>query len=292
VPVNPLTGLAPVPTGSVVAVKIDDTASGRPQRGVDQADIVYIEQAEGGLSRLVAVFATNKPLVEPVRSVRTSDPELLSQYGAITLVASGGGGLSLPTLKASILYPVIDDYGDKGFQRDNSRGMPYNLESNLASVTANEPNGNPVQSIGFTWSATAPTGGAPGSTIATKVGGTNVSFSWDATTAKYVRVIGGVKQKAADGNPIATPNVIVQFVSITPDRSDIDVDGNPSQYSHSIGTGAVSVFRNGQRIDGSWSRPSLTDGTTLTSAAGAPIALAPGGTWVVLVATGTALTSS
>ena len=54
----------------------------------------------------------------------------------------------------------------------------------------------------------------------------------------------------------------------------------------------MSVFRNGQRIDGTWSRPSLTDGTTLTSAAGAPIALAPGGAWVLLVATGTTLTSS
>ena len=74
-----------------MAVKIDDTGNGRPQRGVDLADIVYIEQAEGGLSRLIAVFATNKPVVEPVRSVRASDPELLSQYGPITLVASRNG---------------------------------------------------------------------------------------------------------------------------------------------------------------------------------------------------------
>ena len=83
-PVNPLTGLAPPATGPVIAVKVDDTAAGRPQHGIDQADVVYIEQAEGGLSRLVAVFATNKPAVEPVRSVRASDPELLTQYGRIT----------------------------------------------------------------------------------------------------------------------------------------------------------------------------------------------------------------
>ena len=290
--VNPLTGLAPVPTGSVVAVKIDDTSNGRPQKGVDLADIVYIEQAEGGLSRLVVVFATNKPVVEPVRSVRTSDPELLSQYGAITLVASGGGGQSLPTLKASILHAVIDDYGDKGFSRDNNRGAPYNLQSNLASVTADEPAGSPPQDIGFTWSVDAPVGGVAASTLATKVGGTSVGFSWNAATGKYVRVINGAQQKAADGNLIQTPNVIVQFVAITPDPTDIDVAGHASQYTHSIGTGAVSVFRNGQRIDGTWSRASLTSGTTLMAASGAPIALNPGGAWVVLVATGTALTSS
>src|ERR1700760_1631706 len=107
-PVNPLTGLAPVPAGTVVAVKVDDTANGRPQRGVDLADLVYIELAEGGLSRLVAVFASNKPVVEAVRSVRASDTELLAQFGAITLVASGGGGDALPTLYASPLHAVID----------------------------------------------------------------------------------------------------------------------------------------------------------------------------------------
>ncbi len=59
-PVNPLTGLGAPPTGPVIGVKIDDTANGRPQVGLDKADIVYVEQAEGGLTRLLAVFATNK----------------------------------------------------------------------------------------------------------------------------------------------------------------------------------------------------------------------------------------
>ena len=38
-PINPLTGEAPS-SHSVVAVKIDDTGNGRPQRGIDKADIV------------------------------------------------------------------------------------------------------------------------------------------------------------------------------------------------------------------------------------------------------------
>src|SRR5215467_7104506 len=58
--INPLTGGAPS-TNSVVAAKIDDTAAGRPQRGIDKADIVYIEQVEGGLTRLLAVFNTTLP---------------------------------------------------------------------------------------------------------------------------------------------------------------------------------------------------------------------------------------
>jgi hypothetical protein len=39
-----------------MAVKIDDTSAARPQIGIEQADLVYIEQVEGGLTRLAAIF--------------------------------------------------------------------------------------------------------------------------------------------------------------------------------------------------------------------------------------------
>src|ERR1700712_845019 len=44
--VNPLPGIGSPPRGPVLAVKIDDTGSGRPSVGLDKADVIYIEQAE------------------------------------------------------------------------------------------------------------------------------------------------------------------------------------------------------------------------------------------------------
>ena len=292
-PVNPLTGLAPVPAGPVVGVKIDDTPNGRPMRNINLADVVYIEQVEGGLTRLLAVFATNKPLVESVRSTRASDPELLAQYGAIDYVASGGASNPLQVLDQSPLKSDINDRNGPGFNRDNNRSAPYNLIADLAKVST-ALNGAPVQNVGFTWSAasTAAVSAAAGNTLSTTVGGTPVRFDYDSATGKYDRVIGGVKQKQSDGALVATPNVIVQFCSVTPYPQDIDVNGNASQYTHSIGSGAVSVFRNGKRVDGTWSRASASSPTTFTGADGQPLALQPGGTWVVLVANGTTLTSS
>jgi hypothetical protein len=291
-PVNPLTGLGAPPAGPVIGVKIDDTANGRPQTGLDKADIVYVEQAEGGLTRLLAVFATNKPTVEAVRSVRASDPELLSQYGRVVLVASGGGGDSLPTLDKSILHGVIMDRGGPGFSRDGSRSAPYNVMSNLAAVSS-AVKADSAKSIGLQWASSSP--GLPASRkatlVRTQVGGTPVEFQWDAKLKRYARVIEGVRQNAADGAPIATPNVIVQFCQVTVNPGDVDVEGNPSQYTHSIGHGRVAVFRNGHRIDGSWSRPNLISGTTLRDSKDRPISLAPGGAWVVLVATNAPLTS-
>lgn len=293
-PTNPLTGLAPVPTGPVIGVKIDDTGPGRPQVGIDKADIVYIEQAEGGLTRNLAVFSSQKPVVGYIRSVRASDPELLSQYGPVLLAASGGGGDSLTVLDASILKSYIQDRGAKLFYRVDRNASDYiNVQLDLAKVSASVTAGGP-QSTGLTWNADAGnlTGTPVATTISTKVGSTAVGFSWDAVSKKYVRVINGTRQKAADGALIATPNVIVQFCQVTANPRDVDVMGNPSQFTHSVGSGAVSIFRNGHRVDGTWSRTSSTGGTSYVDAAGNPIALDPGGAWVVLASTGAGVTSS
>jgi hypothetical protein len=284
--INPYTGLAPSKNG-VVAVKIDDTPPGRPQVNIDKADIVFVEQVEGGLTRLLGIYNTNLPTVEAVRSVRTSDPELVSQFGPIAFVASGGGGDSLPTLDHSSLKASINDRGGPGFARDGGRGAPYNLTSNLAAVVAalKAPTARP---IGWTFGA-LPAGVPGGSHVSTVVGATPVYFSWDARINRYVRSINGEVQHAADGATISTPNVIVQFCTVVPHPGDVDVAGNIAQYTHSVGKGRVVVYRNGHQISGTWSRGTVGSGTRLVDKAGHPIPLAPGGAWVLLVATGAPL---
>lgn len=288
--VNPLTGVGAPIRGSVVAVKINDTSVGAAQVGIDQADVVYIEQVEGGLTRLIAVYDTHKPVVGPVRSVRASDVEVLSQYGRITLGASGGGGDSLPTLDASILKSTISDRGGPGFFRDESREAPYNLMLNL--VQASTVGGAAAKSIGWTWSA-RPVGTAPhgGTVLQTVVGGTPVEFRWNGALKRYVRFIGGSTQTAANGALVATPNVVVQYCRGYTNFQDVDVTGNPGHYTKSVGSGRVAIFRNGVRIDGTWSRPSAASGTTYRDARRRPIPLAPGGAWVVLTENGQPLTS-
>src|SRR6266508_3191509 len=102
--VNPLTGLAGLPTGPVVGVKVDNTSAARPQWGLNQADVVYVEQVEGGLTRLVAIYASHRPArTGPVRSVRRSDPELLAQYGPMALAFSGGAANVVAAFRTSTL---------------------------------------------------------------------------------------------------------------------------------------------------------------------------------------------
>jgi hypothetical protein len=288
--INPLTGLRPVPKGPVVAVKIDDTAPGRPSAGLDRADVIYIEEAEGGQTRMLAVFASAKPQVEAVRSVRASDPELLGPYVAPVLVASGGGGSALPTLDRSILHSVINDRGQVGFHRDDNRSAPYNLVSDLTVVSRGFPNASKVRDVGFTWNKTYPkaAGGKPGTKVSTVVGSTPVTFSWGAKSRTYVRTINGLALKAADGRPITRANVLLQYCRVDIDHSDVDVLGNPSMFTNTIGKGKIVLFRNGKRIDGTWSRASWGATTKYKDVHGKPLPLAPGGTFVLLVRPGAA----
>ena len=285
---NPLTGVGPVPRGPVIAVKLDDTAAGRPSLGLEKADVIYIEEAEGGLSRMLAVYASAKPRVEAVRSVRTSDPELVGAYGRIILVASGGGGNALPTLDHSGLWSSINDRGQVGFNRDPSRSAPYNVVADLAQISTAFTQAHGVRDVGFTWANHDPrlvTAKAAAS-VNTLVGSTDVSFVWNAQLRRYIRSIGGQLLLTASGAPVAKPNVLVQYCQVNPDRSDIDVNGNPSMFTTTVGSGRVVLFRNGKRIEGAWSRRSTGDRTVFRDGAGKPILLAPGGTFVVLVRPG------
>lgn len=285
--VNPLTGIGKPPSGPILAVKIDDTGNGRPARGVDKADVVYIEQVEGGLTRMVAVFGTHKPVVEPVRSVRPNDAELLSQYGAISLVASGGSADSVARLDNSLVKGVILDRGAPGFSRDFNRPPPYNVQSNLAQVSAAVRTAG-SRDVGFRWAKTDPRVKAAPATagVRTVVGGTPVAFDWEPTIGKYARTIGGAHVHTAEGALVATPNVLVQLCKVEVNYRNIDAAGNPSQHTKTVGSGRVVLFRGGHRIEGKWSRPSAGAPTRFTDLKGKPLLLAPGGAYVLLVADG------
>ena len=294
---NPFTGVGTVPTTPTIAVKIDDTAPGRPQVGIDKADIVYIEAVEGGLTRLAAVFGTYKPTqVGYVRSTRPSDPDLLLQFGKITEAYSGGAHDSLPRVRRSGITSWSQDAGARFYNRvSRSQSSYINVVLNVSKVAHKVKTPLP-KNIGWTFD---PTIGALPSTVAKRVhtmvtganrGGTTVEFRYSQHLQKYVRYIDGVAQHAADRQPVAATNVIVQQCRVVAHPQDTDVNGNPSQFTYTVGTGKVSVFRHGRRIDGEWSRPTVSAGTKLQTSSGQPIPLAPGNTWVVLIRKGIPIT--
>jgi hypothetical protein len=293
--VNPLTGLPGAPAGPVVGVKVDNTAAARPQWGLNQADVVYVEQVEGGLTRLVAVYASHRPArVGPVRSVRGSDLELLAQYGPMALAFSGGAANELASFRASALVDASLGAHPDAYARVGARPAPYNLAVDVGRLSRQVAKAAGVRDVGFRWAGTEPlpAGAAPVSRFTAVVGSTPVSFRWDAAARSWQQTVAGSVVRGADGEPVSTSDVLVQFCRVTADYRDIDQAGSPAAYTHSVGTGKAVLFRDGRRIDGSWQRPRPGDPTRFQATSGGDLLLRPGNVWVILAPTGSALTVS
>jgi hypothetical protein len=289
--VNPLTGLRGVPTRPVIAVKIDDTASGRPQIGLEAADVVYVEQVEGGATRLAAVFASRQPAtVGPVRSVRKNDPELLGGYGRPALAYSGGAAGPVRALHRSRVVDAGPGARGDAYRRLTTRRAPYNLVVDSARLSRELRGASKPVDVGFRWAGTDPRLARARKVhgVAVVVGLTRVRFRWDSRSRRWVLLnADGTARRTASGKAITTPNVVVPFCRARLDPTNVDVLGTPSVYTSTVGKGKLLVLRDGRVLAGSWMRRLPTSRTTYLDAGGhRELTLRPGGAWVLLAATG------
>lgn len=136
--VNPLTGESGFNEKAVgkrpVAVMVSNVKAALPQYGIDDADIIYELPVEGGITRLMAVYAdyTNVPDVCSVRSCRYYYPILACGMDAIYCHWGTDKTIALDTLN----YLDIDRFdGNDGslgygtvFVRDEYREQYYDTE--------------------------------------------------------------------------------------------------------------------------------------------------------------------
>lgn len=275
-PVDPLTG-GPVVDGPVLAVKVENIGLARPQVGLHPADIVFAEQVEGAQTRLVAVYHSRFPRrLGPVRSARSTDVQLLPLFGRPGLVYSGANAKVQAKIDAASIVPVPRS------TRDPRRAAPHNVFVDLAGLARSETKVGYARSIGWTFSGATEQAkaGAKATEATSEVGRDTFRFGWSGGRWT-VRWNGKTYADGDDGVVTKVDNVVVMRVHDHPDGNK-DVLGAPSVQSDTVGSGEVSVYRDGRRVDGTWKRTATAGPMTFTDADGQPIVLHPGQTWVTL----------
>lgn len=276
-----------LPGGTVLAVKVDNTAGARPRLGVDRAEVVYVEPVEGGLTRLMAVFSTGAgelpPQVGPIRSARESDVALLANWGRVALAYSGGSAFTRGLVDQANLASIPYDASTQGYRRAGDRRAPYNVIGNTQALLARAGTGPTTGDPGFRFGPAAP-GGSSGTSVTTAWPASRVSFTWDAPSGRYLLTTDGRPDVAAGGPRVGAATVVVQEVPshLSANR---DVNGAQTPVVDLVGTGPVTVLRDGLSWRGQWSRPDLGSPTGFT-ANGQPIPMASGPVWVLLVPAG------
>jgi hypothetical protein len=272
--------------GPVLVVKIDDTTQAHPQIGLEDADIIYIEQVEGGLTRLAAVFSSVIPQrIGPVRSARISDIEILSQFGRVAFAYSGAQRKLLPVIAAANLQDLgAQRQSPTIFTTDPNRTPPYAmvLRADLLMQEIADKNFqiDVAKNIGFNFGA-LPEGGAPTISAVMHWPAATYLATWSAEQSRWQLSHNNSVNYADSGVVLAPTTLIIQMVSITPSEYK-DKVGGVTPYSQTVGTGKAYVLRDGQRFVTTWNRAFADSGTTFSFADGTVMNFAPGQIWVAL----------
>lgn len=284
--VNVLTNL-PGKNGPVLAVKIDDTPDAHPQVGLASADVIYIEQVEGGLTRLAAIF-TNviPPAIGPVRSARISDLDILAQYGKVGFAFSGAQHKLLPKISAANLYYLSAEVNPPSiFYRDLTRVEPTNmfLDATALLKKSIEVEGKTIdsaKSVGWQFGSGPDTG--------TAIAGAKVSWpasryeiNWLPEQKRWGLMFHGMADLDQSGLQLGSPTFVIQKVSIT-DSEFHDKVGGITPFSNTIGSGTGYLLRDGKAIAINWNRPDANSGTTWTLRDGSVAKFATGQVWIAL----------
>jgi hypothetical protein len=269
---DPLTG-GKVSNHEVIAAKVENIAAARPQVGLSLADITFVEEVEGAQTRLIAIYHTRFPKrLGPIRSARSTDVELLPLFGKPGLVYSGANRSVQRKIDNASIVPI------QRSTRDHRRVAPHNVFVDQAAI-GRSTKLREATSIGWTFGAAAPRS-AGAKSIKVRVGHDTFGFSYSSD--RYTVRWNGARYVDGDNRAITkTDNVVIMKVRSHPDGNR-DVLGAPSVQSDTVGSGKVTIYRDGKKIVGQWKRTNPSGPLRFTDKSGEPIALKPGQTWVAL----------
>jgi hypothetical protein len=266
---------------AALAVKVDNHPGARPQWSLSSADVIFEENVEY-LTRFIAIFHSRIPeVIGPIRSARTSDLDILAAFNRPVLAWSGGNKNVTAAVRsaasAGILVNVSAQTIGRCYWRAAGKKSPHNLVVDPICALGAAPSAGPARPPWSFDDAYLPRGVADTS-FEVHMDGVNIVWTWDPTSGQYLRSQDGRPHVAADGTQISATNVVVMSVVYVPSPAD-----GRSPEAQSLGDGQVIIHRDGVATVGSWSRATPTDPFVFADAAGVPIPLTSGTTFVELV---------
>ncbi|MCR8660166.1 DUF3048 domain-containing protein [Paenibacillus endoradicis] len=271
-------GLEEAAKSAPIVVLINNLAPARPQSGLSQADVIWEVLAEGGITRLVALFQStveNEFNIGPVRSNRPYFIDLAGSYGAI--IAHAGASNDAYAILQRQKKSYLDEISNAGsyFWRSKDRKAPHNLYTNLKKLRegANKKSYQTelyVTGYKFDEQDTEPQVGAIKQIeVNFQLKGYRVGYQYDDIKGTYLRSINDEPHIDKNNDEqISTTNLI--FI-----QAEHKVLDNEGRLSVDLDSGGDALIINhGNTIEGNWIR--AEDGMIRFLQNGMEISLAKG----------------
>jgi hypothetical protein len=260
-------------------IQIPNDSLARDQNGLQAAGIVFEYLAEGGITRLTAIYQQVPNVIGPMRSARFISLKIARHYRGLLFQS----GQSQATHARAAQDPVPQFFNITGYQyRTNKRYPPDNLMINGDRVLAAQ--NNYWRSISsFTIPKARPTlsGGTGGATVT--VGEHYSVYKYNAATGTYSKTEQG--HAYTDVNlhqPLRIEMVIVLHTS----EQLLDVGDGHGARIHDFDldtSGSLNVYYKGLGYKGTWKSTKRNGPLTFTLANGQPVPLPPGLVWIDVV---------
>ena len=226
--------------------------------------------------------------IEPVRSARLVDPQILEPLGRILFAYSGAIQPAVDEVDSR--HSLLDDVGGykagDAYWRDPGRYEPHNLETSTSALYAaasalGYPEKPPTAIFSY---GRAVRGGTPAAAVSIAYPLDTTTWTWRRATGLYYRSYpdtGPALQ--GDGAQIAASNVVVMLVHEWPTPWPEDITGTLENELTLKGSGPAWVLRDGAVFYGHWERPLLDHPTVFVDKNGTKVTLTAGNTWEELV---------
>ena len=283
----PLTG---VPTTTdldhpAVTIKVSNTPDAHPQRGLEDADIVFVEPIVGSTTRLAAIFHSRLPdEVGPVRSLRPTD-------AALTGPTRGVVGNTMAARWALHYFDRVTDVDDLGtlrvprgvYRLDPTRRAPNHVFAHPDRLLALSDRSAPPAPY-FSYAptiarSTAQQDGRPARSVTVEYGGSSTAtWTFDRRLDRWRRAEAWSEHRLENGRQVTADNVIVLHT-----RRDLSfADDDPSMLVPDLvdSSGTLQLFTGDRVVEGRWRKAGVNEPFEFTTADGDPLLLVPGNTWV------------
>lgn len=263
-------------------VIVENLRSARPQSGISKADIVFETLAEGGITRYIALFQSQKAdSIGPVRSTRPYIQEIAASFD-LPFAHCGGSMQALSEVKKHSLMSINEMGRSSYFYRSKNRRAPHNLYTSSGKME------KALRNTGYSYDEDFAMGfdDEPAeyeglenayeiNVVPSKY--TNSSFKYE--DGAYERYQEGKKDiDVATSSHIGVQNVVVQLTGI------VNLNDKEGHVNVKLdGTGSAYVFRDGKAINATWSKNGFRAQTRLYDGYGNEIKLKSGKTWWYII---------
>jgi hypothetical protein len=265
------------------AVMIENYIDSRPQSGLAEANIVFEAEAEGYITRFLAVFADVGDIKEigPVRSARPYFIDWSSELAAL-FVHVGGSPEALAQIYKENILDLNEFYQGEFFWRDKIKEAPHNvfisgenIKEYLDSKGIDEGN-----FFGWKFKDDAPFAERPSEgeiTVNFLLPEYVVKWKYNKEANDYLRYNGGDIHKDREGREIKAKNIIIEYV-----KAEVIDELLRLKMDH-VGEGKAIVCLDGKCEEGKWDKNTAAARTRFYKLNGEEFIFNAGATWIEVV---------